>query len=413
MKTTYLIRHYWRFLAFGFFLTFFCNIGQTFFIGFYNHSITESLGLSSSDFGAIYGIASLMSAASLIWVGRLIDHVDLRWYTLVVLIGVVIACLLMAWSPSVLIMGLSLYFLRLTGQGLMPHISSTSMARYFTAGRGKAISITSLGINASQVILPSLAVGLTLTYGWRESWMIYALFFSVVVIPLVLWMLKGHGQRHKRWLAEIAVSVPNTGAQSRMQKRVYGELFADIRFYIYLPAIMAMPMIGTAFFFFQEKFVDYKNWDMEVFAFSYVFMAVSASLASLVSGYMVDKYSAIKQMPFFMIPFIIGLCLFVTVDHVAVLFVGMVLLGMSQGTMMTLNGTLWPELYGTSNLGAIRSLMVSLMVFGTALTPAVFGFVFDAGVSVGTVFIGFIIYMVIASLMQFLLLKETSEKEDQ
>lgn len=407
MHTLHLLRCYWRFLSFGFFLTFFCNIGQTFFIGFYNSAISESLGLSASDFGSLYGTASLLSAASLIWIGRLIDHVDLRIYTLFVMIGTIIACLLMWWSPSVVVVGLSLYLLRLTGQGLMPHISSTSMARYFNTGRGKAISIASLGITASQIMLPSVAVGLTLAYGWRESWLIYAGVFAIIVIPLILWMLKGHGERHKRWEAEIAVSEPTSCGQSRLKKRVYRDLFTDPRFYILFPALIAMPFIGTAFFFFQEKLVEVKGWGMEAFAVSYIFMAASAALSSLLSGYLTDRFSALCQMPYFLIPFTCALGLFVTTDHIAFLFIGMTLIGLSQGAMMTINGALWPELYGTESLGAIRSLMVSIMVFGTALSPALLGFLFDHGFHILSVFKCFIAYLVIASILQLNLVKQS------
>lgn len=400
MKTTYLLRHYWRFLTYGFLLTFFCNIGQTFFIGLYSAPIIEDMGLSNSDFGALYGTASLLSAASLIWIGRLIDHVDLRWYTVYVLLGAIGACFLMAWSPTVLVLGLSLYLLRLTGQGLMPHISSTSMARYFTIGRGKAISITSLGIHASQILLPSIAVGLTLALGWRESWIVYGFFFTVIVIPLVLWMMKGHGERHKRWEAEIALSETSGGGQSRFKKTVYKELFTDPRFYVLLPAIIALPVISTAFFFYQGKLVEYKGWDMEIFALSFAFMATAAAFSSLLSGFLADKFLSVRQLPFLLLPFCLGLLIFILGDHPVLIFVGMTFLGLSQGAMMTLNGTLWPELYGTANLGAIRSLMVSIMVFGTALSPAVLGFVYDAGITTSAVFSVFIAYMVLVSVLQ-------------
>jgi hypothetical protein len=43
---------------------------------------------------------------------------------------------------------------------------------------------------------------------------------------------------------------------------------------------------------------------------------------------------------------------------------------------------LWAEIYGVRNLGAIRSLVVSLSVFSSALGPLAMGAMMDAGVSI-------------------------------
>jgi hypothetical protein len=59
----------------------------------------------------------------------------------------------------------------------------------------------------------------------------------------------------------------------------------------------------------------------------------------------------------------------------------MALMGVSYGFSSTLFGALWPELYGTKNLGGIRSLIVAFMVFGTAMGPGLTGTLIDHGVS--------------------------------
>ena len=57
------------------------------------------------------------------------------------------------------------------------------------------------------------------------------------------------------------------------------------------------------------------------------------------------------------------------------------LLGVSYGISSTLFGALWPEVYGTRNLGSVRSVTVSLMVLSSALGPGVTGLLIDAGVA--------------------------------
>ena len=57
------------------------------------------------------------------------------------------------------------------------------------------------------------------------------------------------------------------------------------------------------------------------------------------------------------------------------------LVGISYGISSTLFGALWPEIYGTQHLGAVRSVIVSAMVFSTAAGPGLTGTLIDAGVA--------------------------------
>ena len=125
-----------RFLSFGFFAAFFSSFGQTFFIALSSADIRSVFDLSHGDFGRIYSSATLASAVLLIWAGRKIDDVDLRFYTAFVCFGVALACLGMAGVGYVIWLIPVIFGLRFMGQGLLGHISAVSMARYFDQNRG-------------------------------------------------------------------------------------------------------------------------------------------------------------------------------------------------------------------------------------------------------------------------------------
>ena len=74
-----------RLLLFGFFISFFAGFGQTFFISIFNLEIRGLLNLSDGQFGTLYSLATLTSAAILIWFGKLIDIMDLRIYIWVII----------------------------------------------------------------------------------------------------------------------------------------------------------------------------------------------------------------------------------------------------------------------------------------------------------------------------------------
>lgn len=390
-----MIRKNLRFIGFGFLLTFACNFGQTFFIGLYNQPIREAYGLSNGDFGSLYGFATLCSAALLVWLGRLIDHVDLRVYTVAVILLMVIACGLVFSGTGIAALAVALCLLRLSGQGLMTHISNTSMGRYFDTSRGKAISLAHLGLNVGQMILPPAALLLMAWLGWRESWGFYGLFLLFLLLPLVLFSLKGHAKRHEAWQAEVAITEMHSGQQSRMKSPLRDGLFRDSRFYCILPGYLGIPLFSTSVFFFQDSLLLGKGWPGELFAFSFPFFAIAMTIATPLGGYLVDRVgNSLKLMPLAYFPFATALLGLAYGEHSLWLPAMLMIMGVSSGFLSVLAGTLWAELYGTRMLGSIRSFVTSLMVLGTAATPAFMGYLYDGGLSIATSYVFFAVYMV-------------------
>ena len=68
---------------------------------------------------------------------------------------------------------------------------------------------------------------------------------------------------------------------------------------------------------------------------------------------------------------ILGLLVLASGDHRMVAVLYLALGGITTGIGGTVSGALWPELYGTKNLGSIRSFTSAIMIFGTAASPAV------------------------------------------
>ena len=81
----------------------------------------------------------------------------------------------MAHAHNIVEITLAIYCLRLTGQGLMWHAASTSMARYYQKFRGLALSISSAGLPMGEALLPFLTVYLLTDMNWRQIWILIAI----------------------------------------------------------------------------------------------------------------------------------------------------------------------------------------------------------------------------------------------
>ena len=81
-----------KLLLYGSLIIFFASYGQTFFISLFNFEIRMFYGLSNGEFGLLYAISTSVSAFILVSFAKLIDYIDLRTYSLIVSIGLLLAC---------------------------------------------------------------------------------------------------------------------------------------------------------------------------------------------------------------------------------------------------------------------------------------------------------------------------------
>lgn len=385
-----------RFLAFGFLVAFFSSFGQTYFIAISGAEIRAAFDLSHGDFGAIYSVGTLSSAALLIWAGRKVDDVDLRPYTAVVCFGLALACLGMSNVGAAIWLFPVIFALRFTGQGLMSHISTVAMARYFDAHRGKAISIAGMGYPVGEALLPFAAVTLIAAMGWREMWGGIGILLAVGLVPLMLWLLRGHGERHQKLEQELSASAETREAGHRWSRR---HVLRDPRFYVLLPTYLAPAFVTTGFFFHQVHLVDSKGWEMSWFAAMFVVFAAGQIVASLGAGMLVDRFSAVRLLKFELITNLIALSIIAAFSSPWAAVPFMLFIGMTSGICGVTHSAMWAEIYGVHHLGAIKALGTALMVVSSALSPPFMGWAIDAGVSMEMIAVSCGIYCAIASLL--------------
>lgn len=370
--------------------------GQTFYISLFGGQIRETFELTSGQFGSYYGLATLASGLSIFWLGSLIDRFDLRYFAPAVIVALAIACLSISFAPNVVFLVFSLYLLRLTGQGFMTHTAMTSAGRYFDANRGKALSITSTGFPIGQAIFPITVLTLTGAYGWRETWMFSAIFLLVLLIPLVVWLLKGQKERHSQHLQEQSNPDENKPRDQNPVHWTRKEVLFDIRFYILLPILLSAPFIMTGLFFHQVYLAVEKGWTLEWMATGIICFSIAQFFGDLVAGYLTDRYTAKSLYGWASIPMILGLLVLASGEHKLITLVYLTLTGLTAGMGGTFENALWPELYGTKHLGAIRSLSSTIMIFGTAASPALYGWLIDRAITINTIAISSAVYTLIA-----------------
>ena len=154
MPSLAFLRENARWLAAGFLLALGSSFGQTFFIAIFSEPLRLVFNLSHGEFGTIYMVGTLLSAAFLVQLGQLADTMPARRLSLLLTVCLAAACLAMAMVSSWMILIAVVFSLRLFGQGLLSHLSQTTMARWCNATRGRALAIASFGYPTGEALVP-------------------------------------------------------------------------------------------------------------------------------------------------------------------------------------------------------------------------------------------------------------------
>ncbi|TCM87115.1 MFS transporter [Rhodovulum steppense] len=366
-----------RWLGAGFLLTFASAFGQTWFISLFAGAIKEAHGLTDGSWGGLYTLATLAAAALMFWRGALADTVPLSRLAPATTVVFACAALAMAWSPSIWVLLASLFVLRFCGQGMFSHIAMTAMGRWFEARRGQAVSIANLGHPVGEAALPVATVLVIGAIGWRPTWVLVAAILALVLAPVLALLLSE--SRAPQGVARAAASTGLEGRHWQRRDAVRHWLLPAL-----VPVLLTPGFIGTVVFFHQVHVAGVKGWTLVDMAPGYSAFAVTTVVFAFASGWLADRFGPHRLLPVLLLPTGLGVALIGPADSVAVWYVVLAVIGMTQGMSSALWGTLLPFVYGTQNLGAIRAMATTIMVVSTAIGPGITGVLIDRGIDFPT-----------------------------
>ncbi len=387
-------------IVFGFIFTFFSSFGQSFFLGIFNTSIRETLSITHGQFGSIYASATLCSSLLLIWVGKKIDDINIFRFAIYVTLLLSFSCFFFSKISSIVFLFIAIFLMRFSGQGMMSHTATTTVSRYFTKSRGRALSICWFGLSSAEFILPVLMVFLLSLTTWQNIWTVIALLI-LIFLPTASFFLV---QTVKLDTRESTEGEEFKEENIKQWKRI--EVIKDYKFYIVSMNMLAMPWIATGVFVYQSFITESKNWGPFVIAQSFMSYSVFSVITLLISGFLIDKFSSRKLLIFMNIPLFLSTFVIIYFDAQFTAFIFLGLIGISNGLANVLGSSTWAEVYGVKHIGSIKALTTALMVFSTAFGTALFGILIDIGFSIEKIAIISALYILISFILLFLVRKK-------
>ena len=387
-------------IIFGFIFTFFSSFGQSYFLGLFNSSIRETLSITHGQFGTIYAIATLSSSLLLIWVGKKIDDVNVFKFAIFVAILLSFSCFFFSKVSSVVFLFIGIFLMRFSGQGMMSHTATTTISRYFTKSRGKALSIGWFGLSSAEFILPVLIVFLLTLTSWQNIWLIISL-FVLIFLPVSSYLLVKNINLDSR-----ETTNDDEFKEENIKQWTRKEVIKDYRFYIINLNMLAMPWIATGAFVFQSFISSSKNWGQYIIAQSFMAYSVLTVITLLVSGFLVDKFTSRKLLIYMNIPLLLSALVIIYFNAPITAFIFLGLIGISNGLANLLGSSIWAEIYGVKHIGSIKALTTALMVFATAFGTALFGILIDNGFTIEKIAVVSGAYILLSMALLFFIRKD-------
>ncbi len=385
-------------IIFGFIFTFFSSFGQSFFLGLFNSSIRNDLSITHGQFGSIYASATLLSSFLLIWVGKKIDDINISKFALFVILLLSFSSFFFSKISSVFLLFIAIFLMRFAGQGMMSHTATTTISRYFTKSRGKALSTGWFGLSTAEFILPVLIVYLLAIYNWKHIWIAISL-IVIIFLPIASYLLVKNLNFESRETQE-----DKNSSEDKIKDWKRIEVIKDFRFYVVCANMLAMPWIATGTFVYQSFILESKNWGPFIIAQSFMAYSILSVITLFLSGFLIDKFTSRKLLIFMNIPLLLAVIVIMYFNHPITAFVFLGLIGISNGFANVLGSSTWAEIYGVKYIGSIKALTTALMVFATAFGTALFGVLIDRGFSIEQIALISSIYISI-SLISLLLIR--------
>jgi MFS family permease len=340
--------------------------GQSFLIAVFVDEMRVGTGLSRAAFSVLYAAGTVVSALTMLQVGRLADRFGTRLVWVVASVGLAFACVLASAAHGVVLAFLALAFLRTFGQGSFPLLATLLVARRFSARRGQAMAVASLGLTAASVLLPPLAVALIVGLGWRETYRVLGAAVIVFVLPLALFV----GSARER--AALDGSSPKGEASYpralRPSRRLRRLSVPSPRARRLLFVMAAPPFVLTAVIFHAVSVLGERGLSFAAAGFALGLLGIASMIGTVLGGGASDRVSTRGLLTGLTGLFLLATSLLL-VPAAATAYVAILLLGLAGGLFGVVAGIVWPRTYGLSEIGRLQGMTTSVQITAAALGP--------------------------------------------
>ena len=382
--------------------------GQSHTFSVFVGPISKDLGLSNASIASAYGLATLIAAFLLPYMGKIIDKYGSRNSLIIISIILGISCIFFGAASNFLMLTVGFGFLRFFGQGSLMLGCANMVSQWFDTKRGFAMSLMALGFGISMAIHPPLSQWLIEQFGWKYAWVILGISTWIIMVPS-LYILAWNSPE------SVGLRPDGTNKSGSVQndlKEIEGlnlsEAMKERSFYILSAMWFGMAMLVTTLHFYQVTILTSQGITTEFAAGIFSVSAIAMVLFMPFVGKLFDNYPTKYVLALGLAINSISLLCITFANNELLAIVYAIFFGINNAISMTMFGYIWPRYFGRKHLGSIQGTGQMIGVIGASLGPLPVGFAIDyIGSSLVTIrYLS--IYPIIIAIVTIIFLKSPS-----
>lgn len=377
----------WTIVAVAMLALFASGAGQSHTFSVFLGPVSAELGLSQTEWGAAYGLATLIAAFGLPYMGRLTDRFGPRHLLLAVATTLGIACIAFGSAFGLLSLGLGFAALRFLGQGSLMLNAANLVSRWFSRRRGFALSIMTLGFSVSMAVHPPFAQWLIDQAGWRQAWLWMGLTTWLLLLPAVYLLV--HNRPHDVGLYPDGAADPAQPGESSGGVSLPGLTRAEAlrtgAFYIICCGLFTLSMLVTALHLYQVSIFASHGVDPRIAARVFPVSALTMVITMPWIGRVLDRYPTRWVFICAQTVMVASLLCVTQVSGLVSAIAYAIVFGLNNALTITLFSFIWPRFFGLRHLGSIQGIGQMIGVIGASLGALPLGIAFDLFASYDTI----------------------------
>jgi len=255
--------------------------------------------------------------------------------------------------------------------GSWPVLLST-VAKWFVAKRGMMIGIVACGIGFGMTFAPPLTTWLISVYGWRSAYVIMGIGTMVVIViaSLFLW-------REPHRVGQLPLGVETQTTTASAGDFDYRRVLRTGRFWV---VCLMYFFYGYYMHTVTVHIVPHSTGlglSPSAAANVLAIMGGMSIVSRLTAGVISDRIGIKRTLVIALTGLLVSLVWVQTTGSLWGLILFGVVFGISVGGPMTMQSLLLAEMFGLGSLGVIVGISAFVYTIGSAIGPAVAGYIFD------------------------------------
>ena len=351
--------------------------GQSHTFSVFVEPISQDLELSSASIASAYGLATLIAAFLLPYMGKIIDKYGARVSLIIISIILGISCIFFGAASNFLMLTVGFGFLRFFGQGSLMLGCANLVSQWFDSKRGFAMSLMALGFGMSMAIHPPVSQFLIDQYGWKYAWIILGISTWIIMVP-ALFILAWNNPENIGLKPD---GVKKSNLKNDEVEAIEGlnltEASKENSFYILAAMWFGMAMLVTTLHFYQVTILTNQGITTEFAASLFTVSAFAMVVFMPLVGKFFDNFPTKYVLATGLLINSISLISITYSSSDAYSLFYAISFGINNAFSMTMFGYIWPRYFGRKHLGSIQGTGQMIGVIGASLGPLPVGFAID------------------------------------